>query len=475
MRRAVLLLLLFAVLPAAAQPADTLVLGLEASIVEALEVSPEVGQRAAEVDFAEARLGEARASRFLTEFQATSGHAVAPGLVIPGDYAGPSDALYLQPDLRNDWDLEAVRPYNQVEVEALQPIWTWGELGGSIRAAVSEWIALMMLGAYFPIKHALREHEQAPRYLLAVLIWLGVFVALRNLLNFKEILLSATQGWEIARGRVTTNETFLLVPGLASLLLTLYARRTWVQALSVVLFVLFTTGLVLTQSRAYWVNFLFGSGLVFLFVEPVQRRRFVYFSLIAGSLLSFFALVFFSDYLSLVVYGVVERFASLGSATTKDISLINRFYEAEDVWARIVENPILGHGMGVRYQTFDIIYDHTKSKSYTHNGPLSLWFKFGIFGLLSVLVFWVSTFWRGMQAYLQRHRTTRERLVAFTGALGLATFLPSVFTSNPFFLSDTLLMFALTAAFCTGIYERDASLLSTEEPDIERLPDGPSP
>ena len=112
---------------------DTVSLDVGEAIMRALEVSPEVATNVAQRAFAEARRQEARASRFLTEFQATTAHATAPGLEIPEDNPFPDDALYLNPDVRNDWD--DLRPFNRLEFEALQPIWTWGQLSGSIRAA----------------------------------------------------------------------------------------------------------------------------------------------------------------------------------------------------------------------------------------------------------------------------------------------------------------------------------------------------
>ena len=124
---------LAAPLSAPAQPPpDTLAVDLAGAIGRALDGSPEVGIEAAGRDFAAARLRQARAARFATEFTATSGHAVAPGLNRNGS-TQPENALYLSPEVRNDW--ETIRPYNQIEVEMLQPLWTWGELGGNIRAA----------------------------------------------------------------------------------------------------------------------------------------------------------------------------------------------------------------------------------------------------------------------------------------------------------------------------------------------------
>ena len=116
----------------AQSPSDTVAVDLANAIGRALDGSPEVGIEAAGRDFAAARLRQARAARFATEFTATSGHAVAPGLNRNGS-TRPENALYLSPEVRNDW--ETIRPYNQIEVELLQPLWTWGELSGNIRAA----------------------------------------------------------------------------------------------------------------------------------------------------------------------------------------------------------------------------------------------------------------------------------------------------------------------------------------------------
>jgi outer membrane protein len=116
-----------------AAPADTLVLTVEQAIQQALRISPEVAIEQSGVQFAEARRDFALANRFLTEFTATSAHSLAPGLDIPEDNTFPTDELYLNPDVRNDWSRP--RPFTRLNFELVQPIYTWGQLGGSIRAA----------------------------------------------------------------------------------------------------------------------------------------------------------------------------------------------------------------------------------------------------------------------------------------------------------------------------------------------------
>ncbi|MDA0377931.1 MAG: TolC family protein [Bacteroidetes bacterium] len=115
------------------QSADTLRVDLAAALARSLAVSPEVDAAEARHAYAEARLSLARASRFLTEFNASSAHAFAPGIDNPN--GTPTDRLYLDPDVRNDWD--DLSPFNRIEFQAVQPLWTWGELGRSIDAARS--------------------------------------------------------------------------------------------------------------------------------------------------------------------------------------------------------------------------------------------------------------------------------------------------------------------------------------------------
>ena len=115
----------------ARQAADTVRVDLAAALERSLSVSPEVDAAEARQAYAEARLALARASRFLTEFSASSAHAMAPGIENPNETS--ANQLYLDPDVRNDW--YHLSPFNRIEFQAVQPLWTWGELGSSIDAA----------------------------------------------------------------------------------------------------------------------------------------------------------------------------------------------------------------------------------------------------------------------------------------------------------------------------------------------------
>ena len=115
----------------AQEKSDTLVLDLQEVVTRVLSVSPELEAARAVRDAAEAQHRLARSSRFLTEGTVTSAFSAVPGITNPN--GAPYDALYLDPDVRNDFS--NLRPYVQTEVSILQPLHTWGSLKYSVRAA----------------------------------------------------------------------------------------------------------------------------------------------------------------------------------------------------------------------------------------------------------------------------------------------------------------------------------------------------
>ena len=121
--------------PTAPPSPDTVQVTLTEALVQALEASPEMDRRRAERRFATARNDEARANRFLTDVSLDVASSFAPGLDIPSDNEQPDNALYLNPNVENDWSIGALRPFGRAEIAVRQPLWTGGELSGTLRAA----------------------------------------------------------------------------------------------------------------------------------------------------------------------------------------------------------------------------------------------------------------------------------------------------------------------------------------------------
>lgn len=318
----------------------------------------------------------------------------------------------------------------------------------------SEWIAFTLLAFYFPVKEAIKEHEHGAKIVLLSILVIGLFVGIRNMIFYQGVLSNATQAWQVAKGRVATNDNLLMVTSIYALVLFTYARSLKTQTFFLSTFLLFFTGLILTQSRAYWIAFVFGAFVMFLWVGRQQKRRILLITLTGLASVLLIGFIFLQDLFFLIFGGIIDRLLTLQTATTADISLVNRFRETAAAWAQVVKNPILGYGMGVPYVFFDIAHGSTDVDAFIHNGYLSLWYKYGILGLGLMLVFWFGSIRKGYKAFKTASASYEVRITGLIASSTLIAFMLTTITSNPFFLNDTLFIFALLTGMAAGAHER---------------------
>ena len=325
---------------------------------------------------------------------------------------------------------------------------------GRLVGALSELFSLSLLALYFPLKETAARYRWAPRALVLTVVSVGMLVALRNCFEYWQMLGRVTQAWQVETGRVVTNDSLLMVSSLFGLTLMVYANRWKVLIASGACFLLCFAGLILTQSRGYWMAFSLGAMALFALADNRRRVRML---LVGGAGLAAMisvGYVLVGSYMGLLLGGLGERILSIGTAFTADLSLINRFREAASVMELVKENPVLGYGMGVSYYFYDIAHQLTDYDALVHNGYVGLWYKFGIWGAGLMLFFWGNTLWHGIQAARARACTPWTRICGLAAAVSLTGFALSTITSNPFFLKDSLFIFSVTAGLSGGAYLR---------------------
>ena len=340
----------------------------------------------------------------------------------------------------------------------------WAVLfGAEVGTIIGEGLVLVMLAFYFPVKAACARSEEATKIVLGIIFWFALFVSLRNLIEYRTALSSATKLYQVATGRVALNEALLMMPALSMLTLLLYAQRWRNRLLLVGAFLIVFVGLILTQSRGYWAAFLFGALALFVFIDRRRKGRIVV--LMGGGLALVVVLgaLLFEGFMTIIVGGVLERFATLGTAITSDVSLVNRLYESLAVWEHIKVNPILGYGPGTPYHYFNLTVDATRDWAFVHNGFVGLWYKFGLVGLVAMLYFWGKSIWNGLQLFRMRHAPRLLRLVGLSAAVCLIGEALVANTSNPFLISDATLMIALFGALASGSLAYARRLPPSEE------------
>jgi O-antigen ligase len=314
------------------------------------------------------------------------------------------------------------------------------------------WALLLFI---FPIKETIRENPKNLYVFIGIWIWLGLYTAINNLVHYREIIANANFAWQVERGRAVTNENLLLIPLIFCLILLIYEQRKVLLLLYGSCFLLFLGSLILTQSRGYWVDFALGATCLFFLVKRPEKIKLLTYSSVTLLIFGLLAYFFLGNLFTLVVEGLMRRLFSIQNAAAADISLRNRFAEYAQLWKLIQQNPIIGYGMGVPYNVYDIPTRLNLSKMFSHSGILHLWYKFGFIGLGIILSLWFKTIaqgWRVWRARNVQHAPDLLQLCGLGVCICFIALLPSFNSSNPFYLKSPLIMQAVLFGMLAGIY-----------------------
>ncbi len=123
--------LLFFSVPINSQSQDAVKINLSEFLERGLDKSGQIAYERRAVDLANNRAGSARGQRILPRVELRTQHGVIPGVVSQEDLR--QGELYLDPNLSNDWEDWAI--FTRAELNAVQPIYTWGSIDSAIKAA----------------------------------------------------------------------------------------------------------------------------------------------------------------------------------------------------------------------------------------------------------------------------------------------------------------------------------------------------
>lgn len=316
--------------------------------------------------------------------------------------------------------------------------------GNPVLTIFGESASLFGLLLYFPLRQHLRS-KQFQSYVIAITIIILVFVLIRNVLNYREIIAAAVLPWEATNARIATNELILLIGTVLTFCLVITTKKFLIQIIYLFLFSAFVGGLVLTQSRGYWLAFILGAVIIFLTIDRKSKIKVLIYLFSLLGLVSIIISLYFSDLFMFVLNALLARFESIGSGKL-DISLYERFLESQTVLSLILDNPISGYGFGHFYTKKILFYANFIETSYVHNGYLAVWFKFGILGLLAFLTLWFSTIMYSIRFY-KISASQFEKAILLTIIGTVCGILLVNNTSNQVEIFESVLFLTLFAAF----------------------------
>lgn len=338
-------------------------------------------------------------------------------------------------------------------------------LGNRPADIVPQFQAFVPVLLYFPLKDTCARVRFGPEIIAGALVLVGVAAAVENALLTRQALSSATQLWQIIDVRVSYGEIMLMG---ATMIVTglLVAARSWREhAFLLALFGIVVAGLILSKSRGFWVATILGL-LVLLVASPAaERRRLVVTGTVGAGVLLVTAFAVAADYVMLIGTGIAKRFLTISTATTADVSLMNRFAENVGAWETVRLSPILGYGWGATYEYYSLISDGTQVWGFVHNAYLGLWLKIGLWGLGLVAWVWLGAIAGGLWALRDHRLSPRHRAVAGAAGAALVGIAIVANASSPFELADQMLALTTLWAVAQGTAQRARlSPLAAEAP-----------
>lgn len=328
--------------------------------------------------------------------------------------------------------------------------------GGSAYVALNEWRRIVVVAFYFPLKWICIRDPKAIQALLITFVVIALVLVARNLVRYYFAFQSAEALWQIMTNRARTNERFIMIGFLGSLIFLFHASswrtRLAFAATTTVLF----SGTIAGLSRALWVATAFGLLVAILLMEGRQRFRILLLLGGAASSLALLAMVLFDDAFSFVLQGLVERFATLSSAASDDISLINRFYEWNSAWDRIVEAPLFGHGLGVSYPHYNLIWKVTQMKTFVHSTYVALLYRHGLVGVLCIGFIILVLFGRAIA--LLRTKSKLSYPIALTAVTVFPALAVTALTEDLLLAIEGTFTLAFLAALLTALWSQRTTI-----------------
>lgn len=122
---------------------DTVKVTLKQFIQLGLQHSDQIKAEQSKINLAKNQIDQAKSMKLLPKLQLVTNHSVVPGVesdsVLSNGKPLPKSQWYLDPNLKNDWSRWSI--YSQIQIQGIQPIFTWGAINNAIKAATEGAVA----------------------------------------------------------------------------------------------------------------------------------------------------------------------------------------------------------------------------------------------------------------------------------------------------------------------------------------------
>ncbi len=263
-----------------------------------------------------------------------------------------------------------------------------------------------------------------------------------SVIRLRSSFLEVTYLFEVSYGLINgLNGPFMFLMFLNLYLSEKKKRRSFYFLVGIVISLI---AVALAHNRTFWVITPIGAILTFFLSDREQRRTALK---LLVKLIVLFGSIGFICYLLFPLFRIlVELFFSffLSSSNVKtDASLVGRYIEWRHIWQAILDSPIVGHGVGSRYHTFNWFAGYYYDSAYTHNGYLGILQKGGLVGFVLLFGCYFGFIVKGWKLMRNSSIASWQRSLLRAGFIVLCLLLLATNTANIFAHRDLLMYIAI--------------------------------
>ncbi|MGH2638585.1 MAG: O-antigen ligase family protein, partial [Rhabdochlamydiaceae bacterium] len=259
----------------------------------------------------------------------------------------------------------------------------------------------------------------------------GFIIILGDFWIIHNNIVKAVYLYEMGRAVLDMAAICLIILAMVSFLM---SEHPWYLTVCAIIFLLLGIGGLLisfTRSMYIWT---FLVALLMLAMGSRRERRIGLKNLSIATIVGIVILapVYLTwKLLRLLMFSYLGRLLTTEHFTS-DLSLRMRFSEWRGEWHAITQSPILGHGFGASFRSFDIVHYYHVWLSFSHNSYLYIIFKTGFIGGILFLIPTAIILYKGLRLVRSPHLSSRARMVLRAVVASTIVILFGAFTGPTF-------------------------------------------
>ena len=323
--------------------------------------------------------------------------------------------------------------------------------GGDPLLALNQWRTALVLGFYFPIRETVRRDPAAIVPLAGAFLAAALYLTARNLILYYNGLQSAEALYQLVFNRAREGERIYATALLGAVAFAVRSDARSAERVAAFLVALVTAGAVIGgMSRTIWVAILPALAVQLILYDSREWRAVALFIALAGVGLVTLVPLFVGNAFEAVAVGLSYRAESIATSASQDLSLINRFYEWKTAIGAGLQSPVLGRGLGVPYEFYDILAKGTDLRPFSHSTYVGVFYRHGLVGLVLLVGMYLAAAWRAFQ--MTRTETGVRRTLALTALSAIVLLSISISTEGALLITDGVYSLMYPLAFVGALW-----------------------